>query len=84
MSLTASLMTTHRVQQCCNIHVTIDIWELFLFLFHCCILLGIKPTTTTTVAAAAATATTNTINMEWISNFTQILLDMWLLIHDGI
>ena len=50
MSPTASLMTTYRMQQCFN--VLPDIYNVFLLLFHSCILLEIKLTTTATAATA--------------------------------
>ena len=46
MSLTASPVTTTRMQQFCN--VIVDIYKVFLFLFNCCILLEKLTTTTQT------------------------------------
>ena len=42
-ALSASLVTTSRMQQCFN--VLIDIYHEFLLLFYCCVLLEIKLTT---------------------------------------
>ena len=46
MSPMASLVTTNRMQQCFK--VLFDIYKAFLLLFHCCILLEIKPPITAT------------------------------------
>ena len=47
MSLTASLMTTSRMQQCFNVMWILVFTKYFLFLYHCCILSEMQLTTTT-------------------------------------
>ena len=48
MSLTASQVTTSRMQQCFSVMCILEFTMCFLFLWHCCILSEIKLTTTTT------------------------------------
>ena len=46
MSLTVSLVTTSRIQQCFNVVTISCIYKMLLFLYHCCILSEIKLTAT--------------------------------------
>ena len=79
ISPTASLVTTNTIRQCFN--VLTDIYEVFLLLFHCCILLEIK---LTTIATAVATTTIYTIEDTGTCTSAQPLVVFRLHIVDTI
>ena len=57
MSATASLGTTNRMQQWFN--VLTNIYNVFLLLFHSCILLEVKLTTTTTTTGSSSSSSSS-------------------------
>ena len=92
MSLTASLMTTSRMQ---HVSMSCEYWYLqnvFLFLYHCCILSEIKLTTTTTTwrklhfqlwnytgpCITNVFATRRKNFSQWYRSFQRKLLSLWL------